>query len=125
MVRSEGGDVHQRRDTVVPTRPGDEHPRVVVGDEHGAPCQGVEDVAEIGGIARGSAQRIGDRNDRDAVFIEARDHFIPAGRIGECPVNQDDSRRAHDVPFDPDVLTSTPWSDSGCRVLGTWSRSHR
>jgi|SoiMethySBSTD1v2_1073268.scaffolds.fasta_scaffold116452_3 hypothetical protein len=63
---------------------------VGVGDEHDRPVDGADEVAHGSRAARDAAQRIGGGDHTVAVGHERIDHPLPARRLGECAVDEND-----------------------------------
>ena len=102
VVGRERVDVDQADDGVVAGGGlGHDHPAVGVGDEQDRCADRGDDVTHVGGVTGEVAQRVGDGDDTavvavvagdddGAVAVEAIDHRVPAGRLGEGTVDEDD-----------------------------------
>lgn len=90
-VRGERRDVDQRAHGLQARRRlGDHHAAVGVADEDDRPADALDHVAHVGGVPGQSAQRVGDGDGGQAAAVQARDDAVPARRLGEGPVDQDD-----------------------------------
>jgi len=59
-----------------------------VADEDDRPSDRLDPAGDVGGVGRDAPERVGDRDDRDALALERGDYALPAGRVGEGSVNE-------------------------------------
>ena len=90
--QGEPGDVDERRRCR--RRPGStsvmHRAAVGVADQHDRAVDAPDEVAQRGGIGRDAAQRVGARDDAVPVGGQRLDHAVPARRVGERAVDEDD-----------------------------------
>ena len=90
-VEGEGGDVDQADDLAgVGGHVRDDGAAVRVADEHDRPVDGADELGQAGGVAGDRAQRVGVGDDSMAVGDQLLGDVVPARRLGERAVDEDD-----------------------------------
>ena len=88
----EGIHVDQRLDLLVAGGGvGDDGATVGVPDQDDGAGDGVQEVADVGGVIPDAEQRVRRHVDRVPVILEVADDGVPAGTVGPGPVDQDDA----------------------------------
>lgn len=61
-----------------------------MSDEEHRPFDLVDDARDVGGVIGQPAKRVGRRDDGVALVLQPLDHSVPARRIGEGTMHEDD-----------------------------------
>jgi len=91
LLRGEATDVEECLDVLVASgRIADDHAAVGVTDQDDGPLDGLEDAGDRLRIARDAAERVCRRDHRVALVLQAADHVVPTGGLGEGAEDEDD-----------------------------------